>query len=197
VVKSFTVIGEPDREKFPYPPEVYAFRDQAAKATSSQIDWVVAQCAAHADDWAANFYLGLLGENAHKADFAERGYKRTCELLGSRGDRTPKQTSALVVALDVCAGRLSDQKKYDAAAALCRQILDVSKGDAEKDLMRYRVTAKYHLACTCAMTAKTDEAMKWLREAVAALSTFKELAATDPLLASLRPRADFRALVGN
>ncbi len=39
--------------------------------------------------------------------------------------------------------------------------------------------------------------MKWLKEAVAALSTFKELAATDPLLASLRSRSDFRALVGN
>ncbi len=136
VVKSFTVTGEPDREKFLLPPEVYAFRDQAAKATSSQMDWVVAQCAAHADDWAAHYYLGELGDNSHKTDFAERGYKHVCELLGARTDRTPKQAYALVVALDWCAARLADQKKHDAAAGLCRQILDVSKGDAEKDLMK-------------------------------------------------------------
>jgi len=198
IVKSLALSGNADREKYALPADVYAFRDEAAKAAAGQLDWVQQQCSARPDDWIPHFYLGELAYNERKLEPAARGYQRASDLLAKRSDRSAKETCAFLVALDARAGYCASQKKYDQALPICNQILEVTKGlDATgaKDLKSYREQALYNLACCDAMTSRPVEAMKALRQAIEAQPEFKKRAAEEPCFASLRAKSDFKKLV--
>jgi tetratricopeptide (TPR) repeat protein len=195
IVKSLALSGDADREKYRYPAEVYAFRDEAAKLSSGQLDWVQQQCSARPDDWVPHFYLGELAYNARKTEPAVRGYQRASDLLVKRADRSAKETKALLVALDTRAACFAGQKKYDQALPVCEQILEVTKGSDAKDAKGFREQALYNLACCDAMTSRPVEAMKALRQAIEAQPEFKKRAAEEPCFASLKTKPDFKKLV--
>jgi hypothetical protein len=196
IVKSLSVSGEADRTKYSYPPEVYAFRDEAAKVVQGQMDWVEMQCSARAEDWVPAFYLGELADNSHKVDLALRGFQRASEILAKRTERSPKETRALIVSLDRRGACLATQKKFDQAIPVCQQILDATQPDSAKEFKAFREEALFNLACCNAMTTKPDQALKYLRQAIEARPEFKKRAAQEDWLSSLRNKAEFKKLVG-
>src|SRR5258705_525333 len=196
IVKSLALSGSADRDKYVYPADVYAFRDEAAKAASGQLDWVQQQCSARPDDWVPHFYLGELAYNAPKVEPAVRGYHRASELLAQSSYRSPKETRAFLVALDSRAACYASQKKYDQALPICNQLLEATKGGDEGAVKSFRDQALYNLACCDAMTSRPVEAMKALRQAIEAQPEFKKRAAEDACFVSLRTKTEFKKLVG-
>jgi hypothetical protein len=196
LVKTWRVSGKVDRRSLWLPPEVYAFRDDAAKAQGDQLAWVTKQCDERADEWPVHFYLGSLGDQMKKPESTVRGYSRAADLLGAVADRTPKQTGAMVEALDRLAFEMASQKKFADVIPFCSRIVEVVKPNDVEDLRKFREDALYHLACCCAKTEQPDKAMDYLRQAISARPAFKKDAATDDMLAPLRKKPEFKSLVG-
>jgi hypothetical protein len=196
LVKTWRVSGKVDRGSLRLPPEVYAFRDEAAKAGGDQLAWVTKQCDARADDWAVHFYFGALGYQVKKIEVVAQGYSRAADLLSNAGDRTPKQTRAMVEALDGAAFALAMQKKFTEAIPVCSRLVDAVKPNDVEDLRKLREQALYNLACCHAMTEQPDKAIDYLRQAISARPAYKKSAATDEMLAPLRKKPEFKSLVG-
>jgi hypothetical protein len=77
-------------------------------------------------------------------------------------------------------------KDYESALAVCRDALETHPGNA---------LILYNVACLENRLGRQDEALDRLRESLAAWPAYKELAAADDDLASLRDDARFTALV--
>lgn len=196
VAKTLTLTGRADVAKLSLPPEVYAFRDEAARAGSDPLGWVSKQCLARKDDWAAAFYLGALADQREKPDVSVQGYSRAAELLGAMRERSAKHSNAFVTALDRAAWTCASQKKYKEAIPFCAKLVEVVPASDPPELRKYREQALYHLACCQAATGKHSAAIETLRQAIAEKPEFKESAAQEELLAPLRTKPEFKKLVG-
>ena len=82
--------------------------------------------------------------------------------------------------------RLYRNEDYEGALAACRAALEPHPGNA---------LVLYNVACLEALLGHTDEALDALDESLAAWPDFKELAANDDDLSSLRDDTRFQALL--
>lgn len=196
IVKSLAVMGKADRGRFRLPEEVYAFRDEAAGQKGNQLDWVKKQCGSRPDAWAAHFYLGELAYSEREIDPSIRGHGRAAGLLSGRAERSPKETKALLIALDSRASSLAQREEFDLALPVCLEVLRFAPVGEAEDVRAFREQALFNLACCHAKTSKPVEALEYLRQALEARPDWKERAGREELLAALRSRPEFRKLVG-
>jgi tetratricopeptide (TPR) repeat protein len=195
IVASFRCTGTVDAKTRMWPPEVYAFRDEAAQHAAEQMDWVVKQCAARADSYEAQFYLGKLAWQDAEADLVLRGFRRAAELLAQKPERTTQMTHALLDSLDSVAAVLAGQKKFRDALPVLQQIVQLTPDDPPAELQEFRVQALYNTVICYAQTKQTALALEGLRQALAARPDLKRRAADDDMLKSLRANKEFQALV--
>jgi hypothetical protein len=197
IVSSWHTKGHIDPSSLRLPPEVYAFRDETATAGGDPLAWVTKQCEAHKNDWCVQFYLGVLGRQMKKPESTVQGYSRAADLLAASANRSPKQTRAMIEALDGASAALESQKKFADAVPLCSRVVGAVKAGDAADLLRFRESALYRLACCHAMASHLDKAFESLRQAIHEHPDYRKSAATDELLAPLRKRPEFKTLVGS
>jgi hypothetical protein len=126
IVKSLTVTGEADRGAYIYPVEVYAFRDEAAKAEASQLDWVEKQCSARPDEWVPHLSGRARRESA---EGRARGPRVRPRVGAPRREGAPlsEGDARALVSLDTHGGFLAMKKRFDAALPVCQRILEIVK----------------------------------------------------------------------
>jgi hypothetical protein len=197
LVQSFRVEGKPDVNLLAFPPELYAFRDEAAVAQADTLAWVTNQCVVHTGSWAPHLYLGLLADVNDRHSFVVQGYTRAADLLEDVKDRTPKQTRSLLFALDRAATVHAALKKYDKALEFCETAIAIPRPEDPPEIQRYREEALFNLAGCKAKLSQKDGALATLKLALEVRPDFKERAATSEMLESLRNLPEFKALVGN
>ena len=197
IAKTLALTGRADVAKLSLPPELYAFRDEAASAGGPDpLGWVAKQCAARKDEWAPAWYRGALADQREKPEVCVDAYARAAELLAALPERTPKQALALVQALDRAASVCASQKKYKDAIPLCERLVELVAASDPPELQKFREEALYHLAGCQAVTGKHSAAIESLRRSIGERPEFRERAAGDPLFAPLRTKPEFKKLVG-
>lgn len=197
LVRSFRVDGRCDATQLPLPPELYAFRDEVAAQTGEQAAWTQKQCDARPDDWAPHYYLGALGYDRSDDALQLQGYERAAALLAAKSERAPKETAALVRALDAFAAVHAGKQRFKDALAPLTQLVEVVPADAPDELRAFRTQALYHLAACCAKLSKSADALANLRKAIEADPSLAKSAANDELFKSLRSSPEFKKLVGS
>jgi tetratricopeptide (TPR) repeat protein len=197
LVRSFQLEGTPDVERFAFPPEVYAFRDEAAKTATDTFAWLSKQCAVRPRDWVPHLYLGMLADANDRHSFVVQGYSRAVELLEDVKDRTPKQTRTLMFALERAARAHADEEKFDKSLPFCERAVRTVKPGDPPEIQRYREDALFNLACCYAMTGQRDKALATLQLALEVRPDFKERALASGHLQSLRQLEAFQRLVGD
>ncbi|MCE9596315.1 MAG: hypothetical protein K8S98_19150 [Planctomycetes bacterium] len=197
LVRSFRVDGRCDVAQLPLPPELYAFRDEIAAQAGEQAAWVQKQCAARPNEWAPHYYLGALGYDRNDDALQLRGYERAAALLAAKNERAPKETTALVHALDALAAVHAAKQRFKDALTPLSQLVELVPADAPDELRVYRTQALYHLAACCAKLSKSADALANLRRAIEADPSLAKSAAKDELFTSLRTLPEFKKLVGS
>lgn len=197
LVKSFRLEGVPDVNLFVFPPEVYAFRDEAARAETDTFSWLSKQCAVRPGDWVPQLYLGMLADANDRHSFVIQGYARAVDLLDDVKDRTAKQTRTLMFALERAALAHADEEKFEKALPFCEQAVRTARPGDPPEIQRFREEALFNLACCYAMVSQRENALTTLKLALEARPDFKERAIASKLLASLRTLDAFRHLVGD
>jgi hypothetical protein len=196
LVRSFRLEGTPDVQRFAFPPEVYAFRDEAAKTPTDTWAWLTKQCAVRPGDWVPHLYLGMLADANDRHSFVVQGYTRAVDLLENAKERTPKQTRALMFAFERTARAHADEEKFDKSLPFCERAVRTAKPSDPPEIQRFREEALFNLACCYAMTLQREKALTTLQLALEVRPDFKERAATNKLLESLRATDVFQKLVG-
>ncbi|MFN0205998.1 MAG: tetratricopeptide repeat protein [Planctomycetota bacterium] len=195
IVKSFTVTGDPNRDSFRLPAEVYEVRDKAMKMEHDQLNWVSKQCSAAPDDFALHYYFGALAQRRKNYSLASDGFLHAAGLLSKKENRNAKDENALVDALAGGSASLIAQKRFRDAAGTYQKLLDTTKPDGPPEVKKMREEAVYLLACCHAQIAQPEKALEILRNAVAATPSLKARAKDDPLLAPLKATKDFAKIV--
>ncbi|MFN0006715.1 MAG: tetratricopeptide repeat protein [Planctomycetota bacterium] len=196
LVKSFRLEGVPDVNRFAFPPEVYTFRNEAAKAETDSFSWLSKQCAVRPGDWVPQLYLGMLADANDRHSFVIQGYTRAVDLLGDVKDRTAKQTRTLMFALERAALAHVDEEKFEKAIPFWERAVRTAKPGDPPEIQRFREEALFHLACCYAMNSQRENALTTLKLAIEVRPDFKERAIASNLFASLRALDAFRQLVG-
>ncbi len=196
LVASFRVTGAADRSGLMFPSEVYAFRDEAARHADEQLAWVTKECAARPDDFAAHGYLGMLGLQHDDQDLVRQGYGRCAEILWALAERSPKHDQLLFQALDRESGAYFARKKYREALAVCQRLGEASAKSTHEKAQAFLAQAHYNSAICHAQTGQAGPAIESLKKAIEVRPEFKDRAAQDELLKSLRTKKEFKALVG-
>lgn len=197
LVRSFRLEGVPDVARFAFPPEVYIFRDEAAKTATDSFAWLTKQCAVRPGDWVPHLYLGMLADANDRHSFVVQGYTRAVDLLEDVKDRTPKQTRTLMFALERTARAHADEEKFEKSIPFCEQAIRTAKPSDPPEILRFREEALFNLACCYAMTTQREKALATLQLAIEARPDFKERAIASKLLDSLRALDAFKQLVGD
>jgi len=197
LVRSFHIEGVPDVNRFVFPPEVYSFRDEAAKASGDAYAWLTKQCVMRGGDWVPHLYLGMLAETNDRQSFVIQGYTRAVDLLEGVKGRTPKQAHTLMFALERVAHVHTAEKRFDKALPFCAKAVRIVQAEDPPEIQRFREEALFNLACCYAMTQQREGAMSTLQLAIAARPDFKDRASASALLESLRHLDAFQKLVGD
>ena len=197
LVRSFHIEGAPDVNRFVFPPEVYSFRDEAAKASGDAYAWLTKQCVMRGGDWVPHLYLGMLAETNDRQSFVIQGYTRAVDLLEGVKGRTPKQAHTLMFALERVAHVHTAEKRFDKALPFCAKAVRIVQAEDPPEIQRFREEALFNLACCYAMTQQREGAMSTLQLAIAARPDFKDRASASALLESLRHLDAFQKLVGD
>ena len=196
LVKSFRVDGRPDVSVLAFPPEVYAFRDEAAHVGTDTYSWLAKECVVRTGDYVPNLYLGMLAETNDRQSLVVQGYTRAVDLLESMKGRTAKQSRTLMFVLERAARVHTSEKRFDRALPFCQRSVRLARAEDPPEIQRFREEALFNLACCYAMTQQRDGALSTLELAIAARPDFKERASKSELLESLRHLDAFQKLVG-
>jgi hypothetical protein len=196
IVKSFHGTGKADRAAMSLPPEAYAFRDEAAKSGPDPAGWTRKQCAARADDWAPQLYLGASARFEDKPELADVGFARAVELLDARKDRDAKLEFALAQAVGGGAWVQMRKKNCAAAIPLEQRVIEIAKPDAKTGLGDLGSNAAFDLACCFAQTQQAEKAIESLKQAIGAKPEWKSRAKGEELLKPIQKSKEFEALVG-
>ena len=196
-VKSFQIEGKPDVGLLVFPPEAYAFRDEAAQGSGEETyAWLTKQCVMRGGDWVPHMYLGMLAEANDRQSFVVQGYTRAVDLLEDYPNRTVKQSRALLFTLERVALLHAAEKRYEKALPFCEKAVRLSKPEDPPEIQRFREEALFNLACCYAKTGQRDGALSTLQLAIQVRPDFKERAIESDLLESLRNLEAFQKLVG-
>jgi len=194
IVKSFRVLGQPDRAKLIYALDYYALRDEAAKNGRTQLEWIKARCRERPDDALAHFYLAQLLEASDKDALATDEYALAAERLEQRADLQEKEVLVLLESLDRIAWFRFTKGDYAGAMPYCQRILGASD-QLEVAYKGFRQEAFYNLAICHAQTKRTKEGLESLRQALALEPKWKQRASEDELLEPLRSAPEFAELM--
>lgn len=197
LVRSFRIEGKPDVSLLLFPPEAYAFRDEAAQAGTDAYAWLTKQCVMRGGDWVPHLYLGMLAEANDRQSFVVQGYTRAVDLLEDVKNRTAKQTRTLMFALDRAARVHASEKRFEKARPFCEKAVRIAQPEDPPEIQRFREEALFNLACCYAMTQQREGAMTTLQLAIEARPDFKERASASQLLEPLRNLDAFQRLVGD
>jgi hypothetical protein len=197
LVRSFRIEGTPDVERFAFPREVYAFRDEAAKTPTDTFAWLTKQCAVRPGDWVPHLYLGMLADANDRHSFVVQGYSRAVDLLEDVKDRNAKQTRTLMFALERAARAHADEEKFEKSLPFCERAVRTVKPTDPPEIQRFREEALFNLACCYAMTTQREKALATLQLAIEARPDFKERASTSKFLESLRQMEGFQRIVAD
>ena len=197
LVQSFRIEGKPDTSLLVFPPEAYAFRDEAAQSGGDETyAWLTKQCVMRGGDWVPHLYLGMMAEANDRQSFVVQGYSRAIDLLEDVPNRTVKQSRALMYALERVALVHVAEKKFDKALPFCDRAVRIARPEDPPEILRYREEALFNLACCYAKTGQKEGALSTLQLAIQVRPDFRERAEESELLESLRNLEAFQKLVG-
>lgn len=175
-----------------YPAEVGKQMTLAALAGPGRAPWKENVLGKRADDWVVHFVEAELLHEEHapvEAQLAE--YSRALELVQKLEKPGPREVFATAIACDGYALALHDAGRHAESIAPLERGCSLLTTLGRKE----RGALSYNLACAQARSGQGEAALRSLGLAIAVEARFREAAARDEDLASLRGTPQFQKLL--